>query len=72
MDFDLDELLDMINNCQPEQVSIGANSGTVKLPEPDEEKILALIERVSVFSSVEKSNLKRLLCTKSKQAIQIV
>ena len=71
MDFDMDELLDMISSCHPEQVSIGANSGNVKLPEPSEEKVASLIEELGIFSSVEKSNLKRLLCTQSKQVIQI-
>ena len=62
MDFDLNELVDLIKICHPVQVNIGADSGNNKLPEPSKEKILQLIEKLEGFTKVkQKKNLKRLL-----------
>lgn len=62
MDFDLPELVDMIKLCSPVQVNIGADSGGHNLPEPSKDKILALIDELSIFTKVvQKTNLSRLL-----------
>ena len=62
MDFDLKEMLHLIDICSPEQVNIGADSGNNNLPEPDKAKILQLISVLEKFTIVkQKSNLKRLL-----------
>lgn len=62
MDFDLDEMVKLINICNPVQVNIGADSGNNKLPEPSKEKLLQLIEELKKFTVINnKSNLKRLL-----------
>ena len=62
MDFDLDEMALMIEDCLPVQVNIGADSGNNNLPEPSKEKILALISELEKFTKVkQKSNLARLL-----------
>ena len=62
LDFDTDLLLELIRNCHPIQVNIGADSGNHKLPEPDKQKLNDLIEGLKQFTSIEKKrNLKRLL-----------
>uniref|UniRef100_UPI0032177665 DUF5131 family protein n=1 Tax=uncultured Draconibacterium sp. TaxID=1573823 RepID=UPI0032177665 len=62
MDFDLDELIDLVKMCNPMLVIIGADSKKHELPEPDRDKILALINELTKFVRViQKSNLKRLL-----------
>jgi DNA repair photolyase len=62
MDFDLNELIEMIRDCRPEQVNIGACSGNNHLPEPSKEKLLALINELQKFTIIDrKTNLKRLL-----------
>jgi DNA repair photolyase len=62
MDFDLNEMSDLIETCLPAQVNIGADSGNNNLPEPSKEKILALISKLEKFTKVkQKSNLARLL-----------
>lgn len=62
MDFDLDEMAWLIDNCNPYQVNIGADSKHNNLPEPTKEKVLALIAELEKFTVVkQKSNLKRLL-----------
>lgn len=63
MEFDLEELVELIKRCNPKQVNIGANSyyKLVQLPEPTKEEILSLIERLSEFTTVEeKTTLNRL------------
>lgn len=63
MDFDLSDLLSLIYSCQPEWVNIGADSQGHKLPEPEPDKILTLIEdlqKVGIEVRI-KPNLKRLL-----------
>ena len=62
LDFDLYELLGMMNYLFPEQINIGADSLGHKMPEPPKEKILDLISVLEVFTTVkQKSNIKRLL-----------
>lgn len=62
MDFDLEDLVSMIQHCNPDQVNIGADSGGNKLPEPGKEKIMMLIDELKKFTTIHrKNNLKRLL-----------
>jgi protein gp37 len=62
MDFDLEELVYMIQYACVEQVWIGADSGRNNLFEPPKEKILELISELEKFTKVvQKSNLTRLL-----------
>ncbi len=62
MDFDLPELVELIKQCSPVQVNIGADSGGHNLSEPTKEKILALIDELNKFTSIaQKRNLGRLL-----------
>jgi len=62
MDFDLEELVELVKQCRPKQVNIGADSGGNKLPEPDGEKLQELIYELGKFTTVKpKKNLKRLL-----------
>lgn len=61
MDFDLFEFVEMIKQCEPIQVNIGADSGNNKLPEPSKEKVIVLIEELQKFTTIHrKTNLKRL------------
>lgn len=62
MDFDLEEMVNIIRWCNPIQVNIGADSGNNNLPEPPKEKILALIDALKEFTIIDqKRNLNRLL-----------
>ena len=62
MDFDLKELVQLIEICNPIQVNIGADSGNHNLPEPSKEKIYELIAELNQFTKVKlKKNLNRLL-----------
>lgn len=64
MDFDLPEFVQLIWQCYPVQVNIGADSNPKRnrLPEPPKEKILALIAELEKFTTVvQKKNLARLL-----------
>lgn len=62
MDFDIVQLVELVKKCNPKQVNIGADSGNNKLPEPEPGKILALIDKLEIFTTVkQKKNLKRLL-----------
>jgi hypothetical protein len=62
MDFDLIGLVEMIKECNPIQVNIGADSGNNHLPEPSKEKLLALIDELQKFTIIDrKTNLSRLL-----------
>lgn len=62
IDFDLDELVDLVKMCNPMLVIIGADSKKHSLPEPSNEKILALIKELKKFVRViQKPNLNRLL-----------
>jgi len=61
-DFDLEPLVDLVARCQPEWVNIGADSKNYGLPEPDKEKIDALIVELQKFTEVKvKDNLSRLV-----------
>ena len=63
MDFDHDELVEMLKKIKPFQVNIGCNTNReVKLPEPTRDQIYALVQELSTFTNVElKSNSKRIL-----------
>jgi len=62
MDFDLQEMVELIKWCNPLQVNIGADSGHNNLPEPTKEKILNLIDKLKEFTFIDqKRNLKRLM-----------
>jgi len=62
MDFDLQEMVEIIRLCRPKQVNIGADSGNNNLPEPSKEKILELIDELKKFTVIDiKTNLQRLL-----------
>ena len=62
MDFDLSEMIYLIETCLPEQVNIGADSGGHNLPEPSKEKVLELITELEKFTKVKlKKNLNRII-----------
>ena len=62
MDFDLEEMVYLIETCLPDKVNIGADSKHNHLPEPSKEKLLALIDELKKFTVIDrKSNLERLL-----------
>lgn len=62
MDFDLNLLLKDIRYCKPKWVNIGADSKGHNLPEPDKEKVEALIEELRKFTEVKiKDNLSRII-----------
>ena len=61
MDFDVDEFVELIKMCKPEQVNIGANTyKEVQVPQPIEGQILiSLILQLLCFTKVKiKKNLK--------------
>ena len=69
MDFDLDDLVEMVDLVDPIQVNIGADSGNNNLPEPSAEKVRELIARLEEFTRVvQKKNLKRLKETPATRA----
>ena len=54
--------MEMLKQCDPIQINIGADTGKNNLPEPSKEKVLQLIEEVQKFTTIHnKKNLKRLL-----------
>lgn len=60
-DFDLYDMIKLIQVAQPDWVNIGADSKGHKLPEPTPEKIKALIEALKKETDVKlKGNLKRI------------
>lgn len=62
VDFDLIPFVEMLKECGPEQVNIGADSGNNHLPEPSKDKLLALIDELQKFTVISrKTNLDRLL-----------
>jgi DNA repair photolyase len=62
MDFDLYEMVELIKNCNPVQVNIGADSCENNLPEPKGDKVLNLIYELEKFTQIDqKRNLNRLL-----------
>jgi len=64
LDFGVNEMVDLIQKCNPVQVNIGADSGGNKLPEPSWHKVQALIQELKKFTVISnKKNLSRLrLC----------
>lgn len=61
MDFDLLELVKLVYTCDPEFISIGADSKGHHLPEPSWAKVQELIVRLEVFTEIIiKHNLERL------------
>jgi hypothetical protein len=61
MDFDLEDMVELIKMCEPEQVNIGADSKGHGLPEPQPGKIESLVTELEKFTTIHrKSNLKRL------------
>jgi hypothetical protein len=62
MDFDLNDFVKMLKQCNPKQINIGADSGNNNLPEPSKDKIIELISELEKFTKVkQKKNLSRLL-----------
>lgn len=62
INFDLDELVNLIKIAHPDSVNIGADSKRNDLPEPSSDKVLALINELKKFTVIdEKRNLQRLL-----------
>jgi protein gp37 len=62
MDFDVEEMIEMIKKIKPEFVSIGADSFHNKLIEPSAEKISKLKEGLALLSGIKvKSNLQRVM-----------
>lgn len=62
IDFDLPVFIEMLKQCNPVQINIGADSGKNGLPEPPKEKVLQLVNELKKFTTIHnKSNLKRLL-----------
>ncbi|WP_349630693.1 hypothetical protein [Dysgonomonas sp. Marseille-Q5470] len=62
MDFDQEELVELIKRCKPTQVNIGARTGRkIEIPEPTRKQIVNLIKELEKFTTVEeKKNLARL------------
>jgi hypothetical protein len=62
LDFDLIPFVELLKGCEPVQINIGADSGNNHLPEPSKEKLLALIDELKRFITIDqKRNLSRLL-----------
>ena len=62
MNFDLNQMVEMIRSIGPEQVNIGADSGNNKLIEPSREKIMSLIGELNLFTNIKiKKNLNRII-----------
>lgn len=60
-DFDLEPMVELITEANPEWVNIGADSKGHKLPEPSPEKIRQLTETLKQATDVKlKGNLKRI------------
>lgn len=62
MDFDLSEMIDIVQVSDPDWVNVGANTNhKVKLTEPDSGKVKGLIKELRKIAEVKiKPNLKRL------------
>jgi protein gp37 len=62
LDFDLDDIMSMLYDCDPQQINIGADSGNNNLPEPSKEKLEQLIFALKCYYTIDqKRNLARLL-----------
>lgn len=60
LDFDLEELIDIIRSAKPDWVNIGADSKKGNLPEPSGDKVRELIDALSFMEIKTKKNLRRL------------
>lgn len=63
LEFNLEHMVTMIRRCNPKQVNIGFNTSfKVQLPEPNENKVIELINELKTFTNVVlKSNAKRII-----------
>jgi len=62
MQFDLKYLVDLVRQCRPQWVNIGADSQKSGLPEPTGIEVEALIAELKKFTEVKiKKNLRRLM-----------
>ena len=63
LDFDLEQMVELVKLCQPEWVNIGADSKGHNLPEPSGAKVRELIGALKDvgIDVKQKSNLKRIL-----------
>lgn len=62
MQFDLNEMVELIKICNPTQCNIGFDSGNNHLPEPTKKETLALISELRKFTKVNiKNNANRIL-----------
>jgi len=63
MDFDLEILVSMMSEINPDVIVIGADSQDHRLPEPSSNKVAMLVEKLGgvVSEVILKTNLKRLL-----------
>jgi hypothetical protein len=62
LDFDIVASLKLLLGCNLDSINIGANSGNNKMPEPPEDKLNALINKLNKDTHVRlKKNLKRIL-----------
>jgi hypothetical protein len=60
--FELTDFVELIKQCNPDQVNIGADSKGNNLPEPNGDEILELIEELEKFTTVHtKNNLNKKL-----------
>ena len=61
LEFDLLDFVEMIKNCNPIQVNIGADTGNNNLPEPSWFQVESLIKELEQFTKVKlKKNIDRL------------
>ena len=62
MDFDIEELMEMLKELNPLFVNIGADSGNNNLPEPSEDKVMKLVKAIQDhgIEVKRKPNLKRI------------
>lgn len=69
IDFDLEDLVRLIKEAEPEFVNIGADSKNHHLPEPSKEKIQLLILELEKFTKVNlKPNIRRILFNASEKS----
>lgn len=74
MDFDLEEIVTMIQRCNPEQVNIGKNSKEerIKLPNPTLVKTVELVKAILPFTKVEiKENSGKLIPALNQLGIEL-
>ena len=73
MDFDLEEFVELIRMCRPEQVNIGKNTSKVAtVPNPTIQNTVALVKELLKFTNVEiKSNSGQLKEALSQVGIKV-